>query len=116
MSRMKLLMDVVNDMDALTGSLKVLVKAMQSDEGKSVETPDTPPKEASEKPVEQQTDKKEAAYTLEDVRQALSEKSGAGFTTEVKALLERHGGSKLSQIKQEEYASIMDEVKGIGGA
>ena len=58
----------------------------------------------------------EKQYTLEDVRKALAAKSGAGFTAEVRALLEKHGASKLSGIQESEYAAIMEEVEGIGSA
>lgn len=56
----------------------------------------------------------EKKYTLEDVRKALAEKSGAGFTAEVRELLQKHGASKLSGIKESEYAAIMEEVQTIG--
>jgi len=58
----------------------------------------------------------EKKYTLEDVRKALAAKSGAGYTAEVRALLEKHGGSKLSAIDVAEYAAIMEEVQTIGSA
>ena len=122
MSRIKLMLDVVNDLEELTGSLKTLVQAMKADEtevaeDKTADTPDEKKEQETDKAKEPIEEAKPEVknYTLEDVRQALSDKSGAGYTAEVKALLERHGGSKLSQIKQEEYASIMDEVKQIGG-
>ena len=59
---------------------------------------------------------KEEKYTMEDVRKALAAKSGAGFTAEVRELLQRHGGSKLSAIDTAEYAAIMEEVQHIGSA
>ena len=58
----------------------------------------------------------EKKYTLEDVRRELSAKSGAGFTDEVRELLQKHGATKLSGIKESEYAAIMEEVKAIGSA
>ena len=54
-------------------------------------------------------------YTMEEVRRALAEKSGAGFTDQVRELLQKHGGSKLSAIDEAEYAAIMEEVQSIGG-
>lgn len=54
--------------------------------------------------------KEEKKYTLEQVRAALAAKSSAGFTAEVKKILEKHGGTKLSQIDPSEYAAIMEEV------
>lgn len=70
-------------------------------------------KEAAAKTGEK---KAEPKYTLEDVRKALAAKSGAGYTAEVRALLEKHGGSKLSAIDAAEYAAIMEEVQTIGSA
>ena len=58
--------------------------------------------------------KPEKKFTLEDVRKALAEKSGAGFTAEVRALLQKHGGSKLSEIDEAEYPALMEEVREIG--
>lgn len=51
---------------------------------------------------------------LEDVRAALTEKSRAGHTAEVKNLLKSHGAEKLSQIKPEMYGEILKEAEGIG--
>jgi len=65
---------------------------------------------AEEKPKEEPVKK----YSMEDVRKVLAEKSSAGFTAEVRALLEKHGGAKLSAIAETEYAAIMEEAKEIG--
>jgi len=69
-----------------------------------------------EKAPEEQTKAAEPAkkYSMEDVRKVLAEKSSAGFTAEVRALLEKHGGAKLSAIAETEYAAIMEEAKEIG--
>ena len=69
-----------------------------------------------EKAPEEQTKAAEPAkkYSMEDVRKVLAEKSSAGFTAEVRALLEKHGGTKLSAIAEVEYPSIMEEAKEIG--
>lgn len=53
-------------------------------------------------------------YSMEDVRKVLAEKSGAGFTDEVRTLLEKHGGTRLSAIAEAEYPAIMEEAKEIG--
>ena len=53
-------------------------------------------------------------YSMEDVRKVLAEKSSAGFTAEVRTLLEKHGGTKLSAIAEAEYPAIMEEAKEIG--
>lgn len=85
-------------------------KAQEAEEKKEEPKTGIPAEEKKEE-LKPQSEKK---YTLEDVRKALSAKSGAGFTAEVRALLEKHGGSKLSAIDEAEYASIMEEVQTIG--
>lgn len=52
---------------------------------------------------------KEIAFT--DVRALLAEKSRAGHTSEVKALLLKYGANKLSEIKPEDYAALMAEAE-----
>ena len=57
----------------------------------------------------------EVQLSFEDVRKVLSAKSGAGFTAQVRELLERHGASKLSELKPEEYEAVVREAEEIGG-
>jgi hypothetical protein len=52
--------------------------------------------------------------TLEQVRAVLADKSRAGHTTAVRALLEQHGANKLSEIDPTEYAALLKEAEGIG--
>lgn len=54
------------------------------------------------------------AYTLEDVRAALLQKTRAGFKDAIKELLRKHGAERLPDIAPTEYAAIMEEAKGIG--
>lgn len=58
----------------------------------------------------------EKAYSKEDVRAILSEKSAAGFGKEVKALLLKHGADKLSTLMEESYHQVVTEAKEIGNA
>lgn len=61
--------------------------------------------------AEQPTDK---AYTLEDVRAALLQKTRAGYKDDVKALLQVHGAERLPNINPSEYDAIMAEAEAIG--
>ena len=110
MSRIKMYKDVLDDIRALADSLGALVEAMESDE--EVKTEPVKEKETAKKAEPEKTPEKK--ITLEEVRQALTAKSGAGHTAEVKALLVKHGGNKLSEIKEQEYAALLEEVKEIG--
>ena len=51
-----------------------------------------------------------AMGVLEDVRALLAEKSGAGKTAEVKALLMKYDAGKLSGVKPEDYPALMEEA------
>lgn len=77
----------------------------------------------ADKPVEEH--KKEAAptaakvkepeevITIEQVRAVLAEKSQAGFTAQVKALLESFDANKLSAVKPEDYKDLMAAAQDI---
>lgn len=73
---------------------------------------EAPAEEATPAPVEEVPAK---AYTYEEVRAILAEKSRTGFRAEVKALLTAHGVKQLSDVKApEEFAAIVAEAEGIG--
>lgn len=50
-------------------------------------------------------------YTLEEVRKVLTSLSRDGFTEQVKALIEKYGEGKLSQVKAENYESLLFEAQ-----
>ena len=54
---------------------------------------------------------KSKPLSLEQVRAALAEKSRAGHTAEVKALLIKHGADKLSDIDPAEYPALLAEAE-----
>lgn len=111
MSRIKLLLDVVNDMESLTESLRTLANAIASDE---------PSAESEEKPSTQETQEvksteqevKPAAKTIsvEDVRAVLTPISQSGKTAQVKALLTKYGASRLSDIDPSKYGSLIADA------
>ena len=51
--------------------------------------------------------------TLEDVRKVLTALSRDGHTAEVKALLTKHGANRLSEVKPEEYETLLKEAEDI---
>jgi len=60
----------------------------------------------AEKLVPEQT-----PVSLEDVRAVLAEKSRNGLTAEVRALLEKHGVVKLSEINPAAYPALLAQAK-----
>lgn len=97
MSRIKLLKDVIDDMHALADSLNTLATAIESDEPQaSTQEPEAP------------------ALTLPDVRAVLARKSQAGFTKQIKALIEKYGAVKLSDVNPEHYENLLRDVEDLG--
>ena len=67
--------------------------------------------------VQKAHEKKEApapakpALTFIDVRKVLAERSRAGHTAEVKALLQKYGADKLSELSESHYAAVIAEAE-----
>lgn len=95
MSRIKLLLDVVNNMRCLADSIEIVAEAIAANE-----TSQAASQESSKKTI-----------LLEEVRAVLAEKSQAGFTAEVRSLLEKHGAQKLSQIDPANYSALMKDAE-----
>lgn len=54
------------------------------------------------------------AVTLEDVRSVLSRKSCRGYTDAVKALIQRFGADRLSDVSPDHYEALLREAEAIG--
>jgi len=106
MSKIKLLLDVVTDLRSLADSLQAVADAMASNEPVDESQLETTAQVSTQKTEEK-------AVTLEQVRAVLAEKSHDGFTAEVRALLEKYGASKLSQIDPSKYAALLAEAEAL---
>lgn len=127
MSKIKLLLDVVQDIRSLADSLQSMAEAiMQNEPEKEKEVSSGTPepkaekknggKKAAEKKPEAPAAKvvpehSEPPLTLEQVRAVLAEKSRAGYTAEVRALLNKHGADKLSNIDPAEYPALLADAE-----
>lgn len=114
MSKMKLLLDVVSDLCSLADSLQAVADAVAQggQEQPDQTTEEKPTQKPEKKNVAKQVEKAEPKpLTLEQVRAALAEKSRAGHTSEVKALLIKHGADKLSDIDPAEYPALLAEAE-----
>lgn len=113
MSRIKLLLDVIEDIRSLGDSLQILAESMASDESKEEPKKKSKPKpESKAEPLAEE----KCDVTLETVRAVCAEKSRTGFTAEVKAIITKHGADKLSAVKPEDYAAVLAEVEVLGNA
>ena len=118
MSRMKLLLDVVSDLRSLADSLQVVADAAvqggpeQPDQNPEEKPVQKPEKKNTAKQVELPVEKPEPKpLTLEQVRAVLAEKSRAGHTAEVRALLLKHGADKLSEVNPAEYPALLADAE-----
>ena len=104
MSKVKLLLDVVEDIRSLADSIQSVADSIQGNtaesEGTTAQSVDNmPPKSAA------------SQITIDQVRALLAEKSGEGKTQAVKALLYKYDAGKLSGVKPEDYAALMEEAR-----
>lgn len=57
---------------------------------------------------------KEPVITLEQVRAVLADKSRLGFTKDIKHLITEFGATKLSEVKPQDYATLLKKAEEIG--
>lgn len=104
MSKMKLLLDVVQDMRHLADSLQAVAEAMmQNDAPEPAPVEDETPAAPVAKPAKK--------VTLEQVRAVLAQKSHDGLTAEVRTLLQKYGATKLSAIDSQHYEALLKEAE-----
>lgn len=111
-NKFNLLLDVVKLMHSLADGLEAVAYAFADSQElfvdaapvqKPVETGQPTPKAIAEK-----------MPTLEDVRAVLAVKSQNGMTAEVKGLITKYGGSKLSDVDPKHYADIIRDAEVLG--
>ncbi|MBS3948964.1 MAG: DNA ligase [Dethiobacter sp.] len=94
------LRNAAQSLNAVADSLTALFRGSETETPTARQMPPVPPQP---KPV-----------TLEQVRAVLAEKSRDGHTAEVRALLEKHGAAKLSEINPAKYAALLAEAEVLG--
>ena len=107
MSRMKLLLDVIEDIRSLADSLQAVATALgQSDLEEAAAPAPTPATPADPPPK---------AITLEEVRAVLAERSHDGYTDQVRGLLQKYGAEKLSGVDPKHYAALLKDAEELPG-
>ena len=111
LSKVKLILDVtqlmlkvVQDMRMLSDSVQAVCEVVK--EGLSVEQP---------KVIEEKTSKSNTSgISLEKVRSVLAKKSEAGFTTEVRGIIQKYGANRLSEIDPKNFEAVISDAEGLG--
>ncbi|MGN0609871.1 MAG: rRNA biogenesis protein rrp5 [Oscillospiraceae bacterium] len=101
MSKVAILLDAVIDVIA---NVRSLADSLQKTADVLADLNDT---ELKANAVDVLPKKIEKSYTLEDVRGVLAEKSQKGHTAEVKELIVKFGGNKLSDISPDKYGELI---------
>ena len=115
MSRMKLLLDVIEDMRSLADSLQAVATALGKSDSESAAAP-APAPETPPAPAPAPADPPPKAITLEEVRAVLAERSHDGYTDQVRGLLQKYGAEKLSGVDPKHYAALMKDAEVLGHA
>ena len=102
MSKIKLLLDVVEDMRSLADSLNAVADALMESEA------------APEPEVSDYTES--TSITEEQIRDVLVRKSQEGFKEECRALILKYGASNVTNLNRNHYADVLREAEAIGNA
>ena len=103
MSEMDLTIKSLRDAaTAITEAADFLAKAFSNAADESA-APQSEPAKEPEKPT----------LTLVDVRTLLANKSRAGHTAEVRALLQKYGANRLSDIDPANYEALVHDAEGL---
>ena len=115
MSRIKLALEVVENMRNLASSIEYLVQAMERNELAIEPNEKVQPVKAEGKPESPEVPVTEAAPketipTLEEVRALMAAKNREGHREAVKTILNKYGAQKLTALDPSYYKQVMQEV------
>ena len=102
MSKMKLLLDVVQDLRVLATSLETMAGAITGTEA----APEPPP--SAVPPAEAPTSVPK--LTIVELRAFVAERSTPENRPKIKAVLSAHGVNKLTELPEDKYETVMQEV------
>ncbi|NTW70647.1 MAG: rRNA biogenesis protein rrp5 [Eubacteriaceae bacterium] len=109
MSKIKLALDVVNDLKALAESIEILVQAMESENEITIEGSEE--KEVKDRLVETaDIQPEEKQPTLEELRAVLADKNREGHREAVKDIILKYGANKLTTLDPVHFAQVLKEV------
>ncbi|QNO13354.1 hypothetical protein HYG86_00475 [Alkalicella caledoniensis] len=115
MSRIKLALEVVENMRSLASSIEDLVQAIEGSAATTqTDVKETPIQTEDKTEVVQETKEenqpKEKTPSLEEVRALMAAKNREGHREAVKAILNKYGAQKLTALDSSHYKKVMEEV------
>lgn len=114
MGKVKLLLDVIEDIRSLADSLEAVAEAMSRSN-----PPDTnaeEPMSLAPNAVENASASAVKAMGKEELRAFLGEKSLAGHRDTIQALIRKYGGQKFSDIDPKHYPALQKDAEGLPDA
>lgn len=102
------IMELVNALNALTAVLQKFTQ--QTTENYLSTFEKLPTSETDNSPADESQPALHPIVTIEEVRAVLSKLSRTGKTAQVKELLKKHGGDKLSAVDPTEYPALLQEA------
>lgn len=114
--RTQLLLDGAKGLRALADALEITAEMLQQHglEALIAQKENQPDLIAQQPEAEKTPPKEEIKLSLTDVRKILAEKSRAGYTEQVRLLLEKYGADKLSAIDPSHYQNLIDDALCLG--
>jgi len=108
MGKIKLILDVIEDIRSLADSLEAVADAMGQTDPSAAEVvlPESTPNPMKEEPAPATK-----AMSKEELRAFLGEKSLAGHRDTIQALIRKYGGKKFSDIDPSHYPALQKDAE-----
>lgn len=111
MDKMKLILDAAQKLLKVAEDLRSLADSVQAVCTLVTDSLSGNKTEALTAPETEQKAKAEPEIPLEKVRGVLAEKSRGGHTAEVRAIIQKYGADRLSDIDPKDYAAVLKEAE-----
>lgn len=111
-NKFNLLLDVVKLMHSLADGLEAVAYAFADSQEIFLEAKEVSKHVETGQPTKQIAAEK--TPSLADVRAVLAAKTQNGMTTEVKGLITKYGGTKLSDVDPKHYADLIKDAEVLG--
>ena len=108
MGKVKLLLDVIEDIRSLADSLEAVADAMTHSDPPAAE-PEAP--KAAPTPANEDPAPATKAMSKEELRAFLGEKSLAGYRDTIQALIRKYGGKKFSDVDPSHYPALQKDAE-----
>ena len=114
MSKIQLLLDVVDNMRALADSIQAVANTMRENESSQQVEPSPRPEPVKPVPADPEpipAPKPIKPITLPELRTALGKLSRDGYTDQIRALIQKYGADRLGEVDPANYGALLKEAE-----